>query len=100
MRSIGGRSAKAVSSEGGGTLAAGSSFDPRSLHLPVLLVGAALAALLTLALSTLLAPVTPSTPPAGARDRAHGKPTVGLSIGLAAAASTAVGVAEHGFWLV
>jgi hypothetical protein len=100
MRSSGGRSAVVSLSDGGGTLAGGSIFDLRAWRGPALLVGAAIACVITLVLATLPAPVAPSVQLPVARDRAHSQPLVGISPALAAAASARIGAAEHSFWPV
>jgi hypothetical protein len=98
MRSSGGRSAVVSLSDSGGTLASGSSFDLTPWRAGALLVGAALACLLTLLLTVLPAPLAPSAPAPAARDRAHSQRLVGMSVGLAAAASAKIGAAERVFW--
>lgn len=97
MRGIGGGSAVASFSDRGGTLATGSSVGLRPWRVLALLVGAALACVATLALSTLSAPMAPSARPAASRDRARGQQLVGISLGLAATASATIGATDHSF---
>jgi len=105
MRGIGGDSAVVSGADGSGALASGSrvGLTPWSLRpwsIPALLAGVALACVATLALSTLPAPMSPSAQPAAPRDRAHGQPLVGMSLGLAATASATIGATDRGFWPV
>jgi hypothetical protein len=100
MRSIGERGAVVGLSDGAGTLGTGSGFDLSPRRIPALLVGAALACVIALLLAVLPAPMAPSTQPPASPDRAHSQPLLGMSVGLAAAASATIGAAEHSFWPV
>src|SRR5947208_10140390 len=90
MASAAGHSA-AASIPGGAALTTRARHDRRHWRLPALLVGAALACLAALALTTLPAPTTSSTQPAR-----HG--LASLPMTLTPTASASIGASEHRFW--
>jgi 6-phosphogluconolactonase (cycloisomerase 2 family) len=91
--------AAAVSTPSGGVLAAVRGHDAGPWRAPALLVGAAVACVITLALATIPAMTAPSTrasaPPRGLEGQVGGGP-----VDLTATASSASATSEHGFWPV
>jgi hypothetical protein len=96
---VAGRSTAATIPHGAGRVARGSQ-HLRSWLVPVLLVGAVLACIATLALTTNPASIAPSARKLAQRPGLQSHSSTRLSVGLAAAASASIGASEHSFWPV
>jgi hypothetical protein len=95
MSSVTGRAGVASNS---GALAAGANLDLKPWWAPRLSLGAVLALLVTLALATPRVASAPRTAPLASRHSPSRPAATPMPVGLAAAASTSIGIADHSFW--